>query len=84
MVYKIKFDKKAKRFFSRLQKEDKKQITQKLKKIRINPKSYLIKLINSDLYKLKVGDFRLFIDLYENELIILVVRLGKRKSIYKR
>jgi mRNA interferase RelE/StbE len=84
MVYEVKFKNKPRKFFNKLQKEEKKQIVKKLERIRINPESYLIKLINSNSYKLIVGDFKLFIDLYKNELVVLVIKIGKRKNVYNR
>jgi mRNA interferase RelE/StbE len=81
-MYEVKLNKKSKKFLDKLRKEEQKQIINKLERIRINPKSYLIKLINEKSYKLKIGDFRLFIDLYNNEFLILVIKIGKRKSIY--
>ena len=84
MSYEIKFSKEAREFFKKLEKSDKEQIIKKLQRISIQPEKFLIKLINSDFYKLKIGSFRLFIDLQNDKLVILVLEIGKRKNIYKK
>jgi len=37
----------------------------------------------SDLWRYRVGDFRLLCRIEDNELIILVIEIGHRKEIYK-
>ncbi len=71
MKYKLNYAKKSE-FFLR-----------KLERIRINPESFLIKLIGNKLYKLKIGKFRLYIDLKKEEMVVLVIKIGHRKNIYK-
>ncbi len=36
----------------------------------------------SNLWRYRVGDYRLICEINENELIVLVVRVGHRKGIY--
>jgi len=36
------------------------------------------------LWRYRVGDYRLICELKENELIVLVVRVGHRKGIYEK
>ena len=35
-------------------------------------------------YRLRHGDYRAIYEVYKNEIIVLVVRIGHRQSIYKR
>ncbi len=37
-----------------------------------------------DLWKYRVGDYRVIADLQDGELCILVVRVGNRREVYKR
>jgi mRNA interferase RelE/StbE len=37
-----------------------------------------------DLWKYRVGDYRIIADLQDGELCILVVRVGNRREVYKR
>lgn len=84
MTYSIQFSKEARNYFKKLEKNEKEQIIKKLQRICVQPEKYLIKLINSEFYKLKAGNFRLFIDLQNDKLVVLILEIGKRKNIYKK
>ncbi len=47
-----------------------------------NPYRFVRKLVNSPYYRLRVGDYRIILDIQENVLRILVVKVGHRESIY--
>lgn len=36
------------------------------------------------LYKFRVGDYRIIMSLFDDELVILVVDVGPRKCVYKK
>jgi mRNA interferase RelE/StbE len=84
MMYQIVFSPKARKQLLKLQREDQKRILKALKRIRIRPEAYLTKLVNESAYKFRVGDYRILIDIIENKLILLVIKVGHRKSIYKQ
>ncbi len=46
------------------------------------PHRFVRKLANSPYYRLRVGDYRVILDIQENVLRILVLKVGHRKSIY--
>jgi mRNA interferase RelE/StbE len=46
------------------------------------PQGY-IKLKGRDGYRIRVGDYRVIYDIYENELIVDIITLGHRKNIYE-
>jgi len=52
-----------------------------LERIRIRPYPYVKKLVGSPYFRLRVGDYRVILDIKENELIIHVLELGHRKNI---
>lgn len=84
MVYEIQFSEKAKDFFDKLEQKEKEQIFNRLRRIQVQPEKFLIKIINSEFYKLRIGNFRLYIDFRKGELLILVLEIGKRKNVYKK
>lgn len=49
-----------------------------------NPHRYVQKLVNSPFYRLRVGDYRVILDIQEGILRILVLKVGHRESIYDR
>ncbi len=50
---------------------------------RDDPFRFVTRLANSPFYRLRVGDYRVIMDLEQNLLIIFVVELDKRGRIYK-
>ena len=82
----IKFITKAEKEFAKLSLEAQKQIYKVLIKTEKNPTRYL-KLLRgpfSGFYKLRAGKYRIICKKEERELLILVVKIGKRDSVYKR
>ncbi len=83
-MYEIIFSQKAKKQLFRLEKNIQKRIITALERIRIRPEAYITKLVGDPGYKLRVGDYRLIMDIDNNDLLILIIKVGHRKNIYKR
>ena len=83
-MYEIIFSQKAKKQLFRLEKNIQERIITALERIRIRPEAYITKLVGGPGYKLRVGDYRLIMDLDNNNLLILVIKVGHRKNIYKK
>ena len=83
MVYEILFTEKASQQLSKLDKPTKERITSTLERIRIRPEHFIKKLVGEKGYKLRVGNYRIILDLNRNKLIVLVLKIGHRKNIYK-
>lgn len=43
----------------------------------------LIKMTNSQYYRLRIGDYRVILDINDGELIVLVLKIGTRGDVYK-
>ena len=83
-MYEIIFSNKAKKQLLKLEKNIQKKIIIVLERIRIRPEAYITKLVGDPGYKLRVGDYRIIMDIDNNNLLILVIKVGHRKEIYKR
>ena len=83
-MYEIIFSNKAKKQLFKLEKNIQKRIITVLERIRIRPESYITKLVGDPGYKLRVGDYRIIMDINNNNLLILVIKVGHRKEIYNR
>lgn len=88
MIYNIKFEKKALKQFSNLDKniqiKIKKWIDKNLYKNN-NPR-FLGKSLKgnfSEYWRYRVGDYRIITKIKDDELLILVIEIGHRKEIYK-
>lgn len=82
-MYQVIFTPKAEKQLLKLPKDAQVRIINALKRIRIRPESYLTKLVDDPAYKFRVGDYRLFVDIIHNKLILLVVKVGHRRNVYK-
>jgi len=84
MVYEVIFSKKAEDQLKRLEKNMQERIISVLERIKIRPEIYASKLVGDPGYKIRMGDYRAIIDIDRNNLIILVIKVGHRKNVYKR
>ncbi|MEA3430825.1 MAG: type II toxin-antitoxin system RelE/ParE family toxin [Nanoarchaeota archaeon] len=82
-MYDLLFSDKAKKQFLKLEKDIQKRIINSLQRIRIRPESYVTKLVGDNVFKLRVGDYRILMDIDNGKLLILVIKVGHRKNIYK-
>lgn len=83
-MYEIIFSRKAKKQLFKLERTIQERIIFTLERIRIRPEDYLTKLIGDPGYKLRVGDYRVIMDIDKTNLLVLVIKIGHRKDIYKK
>ena len=82
-MYDIEFSKIAEKQFYKLEKNIQLRIISILKRIKIRPFNHVIKLVGSPYFRLRVGNYRVILDIKEDRLIILILEVGHRRSIYK-
>jgi len=46
------------------------------------PYRWVKRIVNSPYYRLRVGDYRVILDIEEGALRILVIKVGHRKNVY--
>ena len=83
MTYEIIFSDKAFKQLKKLEKKVQERIIASLERIKIRPESYISKLVGDPGYKLRVGNYRVIMDIDKGKLLILVIKIGHRKKIYK-
>ncbi|KYK27456.1 cytotoxic translational repressor of toxin-antitoxin stability system [Thermoplasmatales archaeon SG8-52-1] len=84
MTYEILFTDKAFKQLKKLEKEDQERIIKALERIRIRPEAFITKIIDDPGYRLRVGNYRVILDIEKEKLIILVLIVAHRKNIYKK
>ncbi len=82
LLYEIVFSLKAKKQLMKLERNIQERIISSLERIRIRPEAFIAKLVGDPGYKLRIGDYRVIMDIDKNNLIILVIKVGHRKNIY--
>ena len=84
MTYDIIFSDKALKQLKKLDRTVQERIITALERFRIRPGSYVTKLVRDPGYRFRVGDYRVIMDIDNNVLHILVLKVGHRKKIYDR
>ncbi|MDP7282626.1 MAG: type II toxin-antitoxin system RelE/ParE family toxin [Candidatus Undinarchaeales archaeon] len=83
MTYEIVWDPKTKKCLKKLETKWIREIIRKVRECAENPFLYLKKLKGDNGWRLRVGDFRVIIDIYSAENKMNITTLGHRKDIYK-
>jgi mRNA interferase RelE/StbE len=84
MTHQIFFTDKALKQLKKLEKKDQERIIKSLERIRIRPESHITKLVDDPGYKLRVGDYRIILEIEKEKLVILVLLIGHRKNLYQK
>lgn len=82
-MYEIIFSQSALRQLKKLNRDIQKRIIAVLERIRIRPEAHVRRLVNDPAYRLRVGNYRVIMDIDRKRLIILVLKIGHRRNIYK-
>jgi len=82
-MYKIEFTEKAEKQFDKLDFVMQKRIINVLERIKVRPFYFVRRIINSSYFRLRVGDYRIILDIKSEKLIIHVIEVKHRKNVYK-
>ena len=86
-LHKIEFVKSAKREFDKLSFAVQDRIIEALHFLSQNPFSELLKIKKlkgaDQLYRLRVGDYRVVYEVRTETLLIVVIKIGHRKDVYR-
>ena len=84
MTYSIVFSSKARDQFKKLERIVQGRMVAALERIRIRPEIHVIKLVGDPGFRLRVGDHRVIVDIDRGRLVILVLTVGHRKTVYRK
>jgi mRNA interferase RelE/StbE len=84
MTYEVRFSDFADKQLSKLPLNVQIRIVSTIKRCQIRPYVHVKKLVGSKYFRLRIGDYRVIMDIIENKLIIHVIEIGHRKKIYKK
>lgn len=83
-MYRVTISGKALRQLEKLEKIIQKRIYSALKRLEIRPERYIKKLTGKPYFSLRVGDYRVILEVYKKELSILAIKIGHRRNVYKK
>ena len=84
MAHSIKIEPAPRKFLDNLDAQTSRRITQTIHKLSSNPRPRgCKKLKGRDAYRIRVGDYRVVYEIYDDVLVILVVRVAHRREVYQ-
>ncbi len=86
MPYRIEFASAATREFSKLAKGLQQRIASKIDALASQPRPRGVEKLEGQerRYRLRVGDYRVIYEIQDKVLIVLIVRIGHRREVYRR
>lgn len=84
MKYEIELSRVAFKSMAKIPKKDLKRIQGKIDDLAANPRPSDVKKIQGDsnLYRIRSGDYRVLYRIYDDKIYILVVNIEHRKDVY--
>ena len=84
MPFDIIWSDSAIRQLNKLDRPVARRIFDKVGELAENPHRFVQKLVNSPYYRLRIGNYRVILDIQGDVLRILILKVGHRESIYDR
>jgi len=86
--YSVELVKSAAKEFKKLPEKVKSQVVETLGFLKQNPFSEVLKVKKlkgaDSLYRIRLGNYRLVYEVRSKKLIVLVIKIGHRKDVYKK
>ena len=85
MSYQIEFSRGARKHFRKLPLNIQKRIGTKINELAIEPRPNGVKKLKGEdnLYRIRVGDYRVVYEIEDNVLLIIVIRVKHRNEVYR-
>lgn len=85
-MYKVELKRQPEKFLRKQSKKVQIQIISALRGLEKGPRQKQAKKLAGmdDLYRIRVGDYRIVYTIQDKKLLVLVVRIAHRKEVYKK
>jgi mRNA interferase RelE/StbE len=85
VIYEVKFTKGARKMLRKLSQELLDRIQTKIDDLAIEPRPNGVKKLKGEenSYRIRVGDYRVIYDIFDDVLLVSVVEVGHRSEVYK-
>jgi len=82
--YKLELTSTAQKNLKKLDKQTLAKLLLKIESLRDNPFPIgVTKLVTRDAYRIRVGDYRIIYDVFQDLVLVKILKIGHRKDIYK-
>lgn len=84
MPYKIDYLIDLEKALKKIPKHDAKKIKEKIESLSKDPRPYgAIKMSGKELYRVRVGNYRVVYSIFDSKLIVFIVEVDGRDDVYK-
>lgn len=85
LTYKVRIQKKVEKEIAKIPKKQRDKVIQAIKFLGKNPHPVgSSKLTNRDGWRIRVANYRIIYSVRDEELLVLVVKVGHRKDVYRK
>jgi mRNA interferase RelE/StbE len=86
MLYEIEFTPAAGRQIKKLPVSDQKRIISRVENLAANPRPGRVKKLEGkeNLYRLPAAEYRIIYQIQDKNLLVLVVKIGHRREVYRK
>jgi len=83
LTYNIRVTETAKKQLSKIDRQAARRIDKKLREISSDPFLHVTRLVGLEIYKLRVGYYRVLMSIQKDKLVIMLVEIAHRRNVYK-
>ncbi len=84
MAYRIEYTAGAARVLRSFDRTLQRRILAKIESLQDNPRpATAVKLTGHDVYRIRIGDYRVIYAIADERLVVLVVEIGHRREVYR-
>ena len=85
MTYQVDLSKRAKRQLSKLDSDTQASIGAAIDDLAVDPRPAGVKKLKGEetVYRIRVRDHRILYEIQDDELLILVIKIGHRREVYR-
>jgi mRNA interferase RelE/StbE len=83
-MYAVIWSPAAQKELAELEKELVRRIGERVEQIKYSPYHFIDRLTDADAWRLRVGDYRVILDINEERKELVILKVGHRKNIYKK
>ena len=85
MTYRLLIEKAAQRALTDIPQLDQDRIISAIRGLTANPRPQKVrKLSGRDAWRIRVGYYRIIYEINDDRLVVLVIRVGHRRDVYRR
>ncbi len=84
MIYSVRIKQSAAKALEKVAREDRLRIIAAIDQLKTNPAAGgVLKGEFSGLRRIRIGNYRVIYEVHDNELVVLVIRIGHRRNVYR-